>query len=129
MPTYEYACSKCDEHFEVYQSFSDEPLKKHSGCGGKLSKVFGSVGIVLKGSGFYKTDNGSRSKSSTRSGASEGSGGADTSSDSSSDTATGKKSDKSPDSGSDTSTRKSGSSDSSSGSSASKSSSKAGAGT
>ena len=61
MPTYEYACAKCGERFDVYQSFSDEPLKKHTGCGGKLTKVFGPVGIVLKGSGFYKTDNRSSS--------------------------------------------------------------------
>ena len=61
MPTYEYACTKCGERFDVYQSFSDEPLKKHEGCGGKLTKVFGPVGIVLKGSGFYKTDNRSSS--------------------------------------------------------------------
>jgi putative FmdB family regulatory protein len=57
MPTYEYVCSKCDQHLEVYQSFSEEPLKRHSGCGGKLTKVLGSVGIVLKGPGFYRTDN------------------------------------------------------------------------
>jgi putative FmdB family regulatory protein len=66
MPTYQYACSKCDEEFEVYQSFSDAPLKKHPGCGGKVQKVFSPVGIVLKGSGFYKTDNrsgGGRGKS------------------------------------------------------------------
>ena len=62
MPTYEYVCSKCDQHFEVYQTFSEEPLKRHSGCGGKLSKVLGSVGIVLKGSGFYRTDNKSSSR-------------------------------------------------------------------
>lgn len=57
MPTYEYRCTKCDDHLEVYQSFSEDPLKRHAGCGGKLEKVFGSVGIVLKGSGFYRTDN------------------------------------------------------------------------
>ncbi len=57
MPTYEYRCTKCGEHIEVYQSFSDEPLKKHDVCGGKLNKVLGSVGIVFKGSGFYRTDN------------------------------------------------------------------------
>ena len=62
MPTYEYVCSKCDQHLEVYQSFSEEPLKRHAGCGGKLSKVLGSVGIVLKGSGFYRTDNASSSR-------------------------------------------------------------------
>jgi len=56
MPTYEYRCTRCDEQFEVYQSFQDEPLKRHRGCGGKLNKVFGSVGIVLRGPGFYRTD-------------------------------------------------------------------------
>jgi putative FmdB family regulatory protein len=68
MPTYVYECSKCGDEFELYQSFSDEPLKKHPGCGGKVAKVFQPVGIVLKGSGFYKNDsrsgNGKRSKSS-----------------------------------------------------------------
>ena len=64
MPTYEYVCSKCDEHIEVYQTFSEEPLKKHAGCGGKLTKVLGAVGIVLKGSGFYRTDNPSSSRRS-----------------------------------------------------------------
>jgi putative FmdB family regulatory protein len=63
MPTYEYACAKCGEHFDVFQSFSDEPLTRHAGCGGKLSKVLGSVGIVLKGSGFYKTDSRTAAKS------------------------------------------------------------------
>ena len=66
MPTYEYRCAKCGEDLEVYQSFSEEPLKKHAGCGGKLTKVLSSVGIVLKGSGFYKTDNRSSSKRSGR---------------------------------------------------------------
>ena len=64
MPTYEYRCTKCGEHFEVYQSFTDEPLKKHAECGGKLNKVLGSVGIVFKGSGFYRTDNRGGSKRS-----------------------------------------------------------------
>ncbi len=65
MPTYEYVCSKCDQHLEVYQTFSEEPLKRHAGCGGKLTKVLGAVGIVLKGSGFYKTDNPSSSRRSS----------------------------------------------------------------
>ena len=56
MPTYVYECNKCGDEFELYQSFSDEPLKKHPGCGGKVAKVFQPVGIVLKGSGFYKND-------------------------------------------------------------------------
>jgi len=61
MPTYQYRCAKCGEDLEVFQSFSDKPLTRHAGCGGKLSKVLSSVGIVLKGSGFYKTDNRSSS--------------------------------------------------------------------
>src|SRR5215470_10048356 len=65
MPTYVYECAKCGDEFELYQSFSDEPLKKHPGCGGKTTKVFQPVGIVLKGSGFYKND--SRSGNAKRS--------------------------------------------------------------
>jgi len=56
MPTYEYACKACGEHVEVVQSFKDEPLTECPHCGGPLRKVFAPVGIVLKGSGFYKTD-------------------------------------------------------------------------
>jgi putative FmdB family regulatory protein len=88
MPTYEYACSKCGEHLEVVQSFRDEPLKKCPACGGRLKKVFGNVGIVFKGSGFYKTDSRSGSKSSKVAASSEKSGTAESgsSSDSSSST-------------------------------------------
>ena len=72
MPTYEYACKKCGEHFDVVQSFADEPLKRHKGgCGGAVKRVFGSVGISFKGSGFYKND--SRSSSSNGSKSSSGS--------------------------------------------------------
>src|SRR5438309_3636764 len=56
MPTYEYACKECSEHVEVVQSFKDEPLTECPACGGPLRKVFAPVGIVLKGSGFHKTD-------------------------------------------------------------------------
>jgi putative FmdB family regulatory protein len=56
MPTYVYECAKCGEEMEEWQSFSDEPLKKHPGCGGKLAKVLQPVGIVFKGSGFHRTD-------------------------------------------------------------------------
>jgi putative FmdB family regulatory protein len=80
MPTYEYVCSKCDQHIEVYQSFSEEPLKKHSGCGGKLTKVLGSVGIVLKGSGFYRTDNPSSKRRSSEKSDSSSSGSSDSTS-------------------------------------------------
>ena len=56
MPTYEYACKNCDEHLEIVQSFKDDPLTTCPNCGGELRKVFGSIGIAFKGSGFYKTD-------------------------------------------------------------------------
>lgn len=62
MPTYEYRCAKCGEHIEVFQSFSEAPLTRHAKCGGKLSKVLSAAGVILKGSGFYKTDNRSSSK-------------------------------------------------------------------
>src|SRR5436305_10364628 len=66
MPTYEYACKKCGEHIEVVQSFKDEPLTECPACGGPLRKVFAPVGIVLKGSGFYRTDNRAAAKSGKR---------------------------------------------------------------
>jgi putative FmdB family regulatory protein len=57
MPTYEYRCTACGQHVEAVQSFTDEPLTECGVCGGELRKVFAPVGIVFKGSGFYKTDN------------------------------------------------------------------------
>ncbi len=56
MPTYEYACTACGHRLEAVQSFTDDPLTECPDCGGALRKVYGAVGIVLKGSGFYKTD-------------------------------------------------------------------------
>src|SRR5262249_35919872 len=53
MPTYVYECAKCGDEFEHWQSFSDDPLKKHPECGGKVTKVLQPVGIVFKGSGFH----------------------------------------------------------------------------
>ena len=81
MPTYEYACRDCGEHLEVVQSFKDEPLTECPNCTGRLRKVFGSIGITFKGSGFYKTD--SRSSGATK-GTAEKKGDAGTSSSSSS---------------------------------------------
>ncbi|HTW21933.1 MAG TPA: FmdB family zinc ribbon protein [Mycobacteriales bacterium] len=68
MPTYEYACTECGERLEVVQSFSDDPLTICPSCEGKLRKVFSPVGVVFKGSGFYKTD--SRSGSGAKTGTS-----------------------------------------------------------
>jgi putative FmdB family regulatory protein len=70
MPTYEYACRNCGSHLEVVQSFSDDPLTECPHCGGALRKVFGSIGITFKGSGFYKTD--SRAGASGRRASGEG---------------------------------------------------------
>ncbi|HEY3703153.1 MAG TPA: FmdB family zinc ribbon protein [Acidimicrobiales bacterium] len=56
MPTYEYACKSCGQHVEVVQSFKDDPLNTCAVCGGPLRKVFGSIGIAFKGSGFYRND-------------------------------------------------------------------------
>jgi putative FmdB family regulatory protein len=66
MPTYVYRCAKCGEDLEVYQTFSEEPLKRHAADGGKLTKVLSPVGIVLKGSGFYKNDSGSGARGRKR---------------------------------------------------------------
>jgi putative FmdB family regulatory protein len=56
MPTYEYACTECGDRIEVVQSISEAPLTTCTVCGGTLRKVFSPVGIVFKGSGFYRTD-------------------------------------------------------------------------
>lgn len=65
MPTYEYLCQDCDQPLEVFQSFTDDPLTDCPECGGSLRKVFGSVGVVFKGSGFYRTDSRDKSSAST----------------------------------------------------------------
>ncbi|MBX6383247.1 MAG: FmdB family transcriptional regulator [Microbispora sp.] len=73
MPTYQYACTACGEQLEAVQKFSDDPLTECPSCQGKLRKVFSAVGIVFKGSGFYRTDNRSSSSSSTTSSSSKSS--------------------------------------------------------
>ncbi|RKN23785.1 FmdB family transcriptional regulator [Micromonospora musae] len=116
MPTYQYACTSCGRQLEAVQSFSDAPLTECPECAGRLRKVFNSVGIVFKGSGFYRTDSRS-SGSDTVSASSDG--GKSTKSDSSSSASSSTKS--SGSSGSSGSNGSSGSSGSSSnGSSSSK---------
>ena len=66
MPTYEYRCKECGEHLEVVQSFTDDPLTECPDCEGQLKKVFNSVGISFKGSGFYKNDSRSARRSRRR---------------------------------------------------------------
>jgi putative FmdB family regulatory protein len=63
VPTYQYACTACGHELEAVQKFSDDPLTECPNCAGKLRKVFSAVGVVFKGSGFYRTD--SRGKSSS----------------------------------------------------------------
>lgn len=67
MPTYQYACTACEHRFEAVQSFSDASLTECPECSGKLRKLFGAVGVVFKGSGFYRTDSRSGSSKSTSS--------------------------------------------------------------
>lgn len=73
MPTYEYACVECGNHIEVVQSMSDPPLAVCAACGGRLRKVFSPIGIVFKGSGFYRTDSRGKSSTSTKETSSDGS--------------------------------------------------------
>ena len=83
MPTYDYRCDACGNVFEVFQSFSEDPLSKcpEGNCAGEVKKIFSAPGISFKGSGFYKND--SRSKSSSSSSSSSSSEPKSTSSDSS----------------------------------------------
>jgi putative FmdB family regulatory protein len=85
VPTYQYACTECGEELEVQQSFSDDPLTECPACEGRLRKVFNAVGVVFKGSGFYRTDSRKGAGSGTSSTASP----AKTSSSGSSDSSSG----------------------------------------
>ena len=98
MPTYQYVCTECGGQIEAVQKFTDDPLTVHEPCGGKLRKVFSPVGIVFKGSGFYRTDsrNGSTlsssaSSSSASSDSDSGSGSSSSSADSGSSSSSGDK--------------------------------------
>ena len=75
MPTYAYACTECDHRFEAVQSFSDDSLTVCPECEGRLRKVFNAVGVVFKGSGFYRTDSrAGASSAATTDGGSKGGG-------------------------------------------------------
>jgi putative FmdB family regulatory protein len=73
MPTYEYLCQDCGDRLEVFQKFSEKPLRTHDDCGGALQKVFHPSGIVFKGSGYYITDSRNGGKASSSSSSSNGS--------------------------------------------------------
>ena len=70
MPTYSYACTACDNRFDVHQAFTDDALTECPRCSGTVRKLFGSVGIVFKGSGFYRTDSRGGSGTGTAAGSS-----------------------------------------------------------
>jgi putative FmdB family regulatory protein len=99
VPKYQYQCKACGEALEVQQSFTEDALTVCPNCGGELRKVFNAVGVVFKGSGFYKTD--SRSGSSASLAASSSSSTSDTASSSSSAPAAKTESAPAPKSGSD----------------------------
>jgi putative FmdB family regulatory protein len=82
VPTYQYACTNCDHRFEAVQAFSDASLTVCPECAGKLRKVFSSVGIVFKGSGFYRTDSRAAAGSTVAKGESSSEGSSSSTSDS-----------------------------------------------
>ncbi|WP_354523451.1 FmdB family zinc ribbon protein [Mycolicibacterium sp. 624] len=117
MPTYSYACTECDNRFDAVQAFTDDALTSCEKCTGRLRKLYGSVGVVFKGSGFYRND----SRDSSKTTASSSSNGSKSGDSSSSTSSSSDSSSSSSTSGS--SSSNSGSSGSGSGSSSSSSSS------
>jgi putative FmdB family regulatory protein len=100
VPTYSYACTECDNRFDVVQAFTDDSLTTCEQCSGRLRKLFNSVGVVFKGSGFYRTDSRESAKSATNGSAAtssssgtEGSSSADKSGSSEKSSSSGDKSD------------------------------------
>ena len=90
MPTYQYACTECDHAFEQFQSFSEDSLTECPQCQGRLRKLFNAVGVVFKGSGFYRTDSRSAAK------AESGSPSAESKADTKTDTKAGSKTEAKP---------------------------------
>ncbi|MFD6029372.1 FmdB family zinc ribbon protein [Cellulosimicrobium funkei] len=89
MPTYAYTCTACGHAFDIHQSFSDDALTVCPECSGRLRKVFSSVGVTFKGSGFYRTDSRSGGKTSTAPAASTSSASSSSSSSSSGSSSSG----------------------------------------
>ncbi|MFF9589780.1 FmdB family zinc ribbon protein [Streptomyces sp. NPDC014646] len=119
MPTYQYQCTECGEGLEAVQKFTDDALTVCPSCNGRLKKVFSAVGIVFKGSGFYRNDSrGSSSSSSPASSSAKDSGSASSDSSSSSSSSTGSESKSSASSSSAGSSSSASSASSTSGSSA-----------
>jgi putative FmdB family regulatory protein len=70
VPTYAYACTACEHSFEIVQSFTDDSLTRCPECEGRLRKIFNAVGVVFKGSGFYRNDSRNDSRGHSRKGSS-----------------------------------------------------------
>ncbi|MFH8346162.1 FmdB family zinc ribbon protein [Streptomyces sp. NPDC018045] len=92
MPTYQYQCTACGEGLEAVQKFTDDALTECPACDGRLKKVFSAVGIVFKGSGFYRNDSRGSSSSSTPASSSSSTSGSSSSSDSGSPSSSGSES-------------------------------------
>lgn len=75
MPTYSYRCTECDNAFDIHQAFTDDALTVCDVCGGRLRKLFNTIGVTFNGSGFYRTDSRSGADSSGSSGSDASSGG------------------------------------------------------
>lgn len=115
MPTYSYRCTECGNAFDIHQAFTDDALTVCDVCGGRLRKLFNTIGVTFNGSGFYRTD--SRGEGGT--GGSGGAGGSDAASGGSSSGSSGSSGSSSPSSGSSSSSGASSAGSTSSGSSAS----------
>ncbi|MFV9633145.1 FmdB family zinc ribbon protein [Mycobacterium neumannii] len=110
MPTYSYACTECGDKFDAVQAFSDASLTTCKKCNGRLRKLFGNVGVVFKGSGFYRTDSRESAKSSSNGSSTNGSSSSESSSSESSSSSEKKSSDTSASTGSSSSSSNSSSS-------------------
>ena len=75
MPTYSYRCTECDNAFDIHQAFTDDTLTVCEVCGGKLRKLFNTIGVTFNGSGFYRTDSRNGGSGSSGSGSSSSSSG------------------------------------------------------
>jgi putative FmdB family regulatory protein len=100
VPTYQYACTECGHSFDIVQSFSEDSLTVCPECGGRLRKVFNAVGVVFKGSGFYRTDSRGKQTSSEPASSSSSSEGSTKKSDSDTSTKSEPSTSKKSDSGS-----------------------------
>lgn len=89
VPTYSYACTECDNRFDEVQAFSDDALTVCPQCNGRLRKLFGKVGVVFKGSGFYRNDSRDTSKSTSTASSAKSSDSSTSTSSSSSDSSSG----------------------------------------